>query len=39
MKLKLERKGGETSDHLLPLSKQAFDVLATLRKITGGAGR
>jgi integrase len=35
MKLKLERKGDETRGHLVPLSKQAFDVLATLRKITG----
>jgi integrase len=35
MKLKLERKGDETRDHLVPLSRQALDVLGVLRKITG----
>ena len=35
MKLKLERKSDETRDHLVPLSKQALDVIAVLRKITG----
>jgi integrase len=35
MKLKLERKKDETLDHLVPLSKQARDVIAVLRDITG----
>jgi integrase len=35
MKLKLDRKSDETRDHLVPLSTQALDVIAALRKITG----
>jgi hypothetical protein len=35
MKLKLERKKDASRDHLVPLSKQARDVIAVLRKITG----
>jgi integrase len=36
MKLELKRKSDEAHDHFVPLSKQALDVIAVLRKITGG---
>jgi integrase len=35
MKLKLDKKKDETHDHLVPLSRQALDLVAVLRKITG----
>src|SRR5690606_19718708 len=35
MKLKLEHKGDEARDHLVPLSRQAVEVIAAVRSITG----
>lgn len=35
MKLKLNKKGDATYDHLVPLSAQALDVIAVLKTITG----
>jgi len=36
MKLSLERKSDEAHDHLVPLSRQAVEIIDTLRTITGG---
>lgn len=36
MKLALERKTDEAHDHLVPLSRQAIEIIDTLRTITGG---
>jgi len=36
MKLELKRKSDEAHDHFVPLSDQALDVIAVLRKITSG---
>jgi integrase len=35
MKLKLAQKGDENRDHLVPLSKQALELIGVLRTITG----
>jgi len=35
MKLKLDRKQDDSHDHLVPLSRQAIEIIETLRQITG----